>query len=159
MNRLLNLFKQPIYQDDLKRVLMYGSLNMLAFGVLAGALQFFANSYLGIGFSLLIYLIAFMIGKEIRERTFNYHILYSVLSVVFFIVGYVIYKISYYSFLTHDPILSLQFIFSSHGFKAAVLPFLNLSSYTGIYAFNNVLDILILVFCIVTAWNFPKYSK
>lgn len=159
MRKLLNLFKQPIYKDDLKNVLLYGSLNMLFFSALAGALQYFAYISLGLGFSLLIYLISYMIGKEIKERTYSYHILYSVLSVIFFIVGYIIYNVSFYSFLTHDPIVSLQYIFASGNFIDLVFPFLNFTSYSGAYVINYILDIIILIFCIMTSWKLPKLGK
>lgn len=156
MRKLRNLLKEPIYKDDLKNVLLYGALNMVLFSVLAGALQFFANVYLGIGFSLLLYLIAYMIGKEIKERTYNYHILYSVLSTVFFMVGYIIYYISLYSFVTHSLSGGFQLIFSSGGFMYIVFPYLSFKTYVGANIVYNVLDILIMVFCILTAWNLPK---
>ena len=159
MRRLRNLLKEPIYKDDLKNVLLYGSLHMVLFGVLAGALQFFANAYLGLGFSLLLYLIAYMIGKEIRDRTFNYHIVYSMLSVLFFIVGYIIYNVSFYSFVSHSPKIGLQYIFNTGYFMDIVFPFLKFKNYAGANAIYYILDIIILVFCILTAWNLPKYRK
>ena len=58
LRRIINQFKQPIYKDDLNNVLLYCFVNAVMFGVLAGALQYFANLTLGLGFSILVYFIA-----------------------------------------------------------------------------------------------------
>lgn len=159
MRRLINLFKEPIYKDDLKRVLIYGSIAMLLFGILAGALQFFANMYLGIGFGLLIYLIAYMVGKEIKERIFTYHILYSVLAVVFFLIGYIIYNISYYVFVIRDLSFAIHYVLSWGGMKYLVFGFLNFQTYVGADIIYNILDLLIMIMCILTVWRMPMYKK
>ena len=160
MRRLVNQFKEKIYKDDLKNCILYGLLNMLLFSILAGAVQFFANAYLGIGFGLLVYLIAYMIGKEVRDRIYSYHILYSILSVVFFVIGYFIYNISYYAFLTHNVLLALQTIFSANGMINIVFSFLNYRTYLiPLSALYNVLDILIIVFSIITAYRLPQSRK
>jgi hypothetical protein len=160
MRRLVNQFKEKIYKDDLKNCILYGLLNMLLFSILAGAVQFFANAYLGIGFGLLVYLIAYMIGKEVRDRIYSYHILYSILSVVFFVIGYFIYNISYYAFLTHNVLLALQTIFSANGMINIVFSFLNYRTYLiPMAALYNVLDILIIVFSIITAYRLPQSRK
>ena len=159
MRRIINLFKEPIYKDDLKQVLMYGAINMSLFGALAGALQFFANMYLGIGFGLLIYLMAYMIGKEIRDRIYTYHILYSLLAVVFFLVGYVIYNISYYFFVVRDISFAISYVLSWGGIKYLLFGFLNFETYVGIDIFYNILDILIMIFCVSTVWRMPLARK
>ena len=64
MRKLINQFKEKIYKDDLKNCILYGLLNMLLFSILAGAVQFYANTYIGIGFGLLVYLIAYMIEQD-----------------------------------------------------------------------------------------------
>ena len=99
LRRIINQFKETIYKDDLKNVLIYCFISAVLFGTLAGALQYFANLTLGLGFGILIYFIAYMIGKELRDRVFTYHILYSVLGVVFFFIGYIIYNINIGSLL------------------------------------------------------------
>ena len=153
LRRIINQFKEPIYKDDLKRVIIYCSLNAILFGVLAGALQFFANITIGIEFSLLIYLIAYMIGRELRDGVFTYHILYSVLGVVFFLIGYLFYKVSYLTFIIRDVIFSLKVIFSLDGFIGIVFPFLDIRSYLGGNLLNNILDIFVFVFSIMTIWR------
>ncbi len=159
MRRIINQFKQPIYKDDLKNVLLYCFINALLFGVLAGALQYFANITIGIGFSILVYLIAYMIGRELRDRVFTYHILYSVLGVVFFFIGYIIYNISYLTFALRDLEFSLRLMFSSNAFIGIVFPFLDIRTYYGANIFNNIIDIIIIIFSVMTLWNMSCYRK
>ena len=159
MRRLINQFKQPLYKDDLKRVLVYCFFNAVLFGALAGALQFIANITHGLGFSLLIYFIAYMIGRELRDRVFTYHILYSVLGVVFFIIGYLFYNISYMTFVIRDVFISLKLIFSPTGFIGFVFPFLDIRTYSGTNILNNILDIFIFIFSIMTIWRMSCYRK
>lgn len=159
MRRLINLFKEPIYKDDLKQALLYGSLHMVLFGILAGALQFFAQVYIGLGFSLLIYLLAYMIGKGIRDRIFTYHIWYSVIAVAFFLVGYIIYYISFYAFISHNVLFSIQYVLSWDGLRYLVFGFLNFKTYVGVNILYNILDLIILIFCILTAWRMPLSRK
>ena len=116
LRRIINQFKEPIYKDDLNNVLLYCFINSVLFGALAGALQYFANITLGLGFGILVYFIAYMIGRELRDRVFTYHILYSILGVAFFFIGYIFYNISYLTFVTRDLMISLEFVFSSNGF-------------------------------------------
>ena len=158
LRRIINQFKQPLYKDDLKSVLIYCFISAVLFGALAGALQYFANITLGLGFGILIYFIAYMIGRELRDRVFTYHILYSVLGVVFFFIGYIIYNISYVTFVTRDLIFSLELMFSNR-FLLLLFPFLDLRTYTGMNVLYNVFDIIIIVLSITTIWKMSTYRK
>ena len=132
MRRIINQFKEPIYKDDLKRAILYGFLSTLLFGTLAGALQYFANITLGLEFGILIYMIAYMIGREFRDRIYTYHILYSVLGVVFFILGYFIYHFTIVLFSFKSLSVALQFFFSNFGLSITVFKIFNLNFYLGI---------------------------
>ena len=158
LRRIINQFKESIYKDDLKNVLIYCFISAVLFGTLAGALQYFANLTLGIGFGILIYFIAYMIGKELRDRVFTYHILYSVLGIVFFFIGYIIYNISYLTFVTRDLMFSIELVFSNR-FLLLLFPFLDLKTYTGTNILYNVFDIIIIVFSISTIWKMSTYRK
>ena len=127
MRKIINQFKEPIYKDDLKRVLLYCTISALLFGTLAGALQYLAMTALQITTSIVIYLIAYMIGKELRDRVFTYHILYSVLGVLFFFLGYFTYCISYLLFIYKDISFALTYLFSYGGLINFVFGFLNFS--------------------------------
>ena len=160
LKRIINQFKEPIYKDDLKRVLLYCFLNTLLFSILAGAIQYFANITLGfLEFSILIYMIAYMIGKELKDKVFTYHILYSVLGVVFFIVGYFIYHFTIILFSFKNLSVTLQFFFSNIGLSITVFKIFNLNLYLGIGIFYNIIDILVIVFSILTVWRMSTYRK
>ena len=155
MRRLINQFKEPIYKDDLKRVLLYCGLSSVLFGALAGALQFLAFTTIGIGFSIVIYMIAFMIGKELRDKVFTYHILYSVLGVAFFFIGCYFYSVSLEMFIYKDFLGSLSF----SSFINNVFSFFNYKNYLNGNAFNCVLDLIIMIFCVMTVWKMSRFRK
>ena len=156
MRRIINLFKEPIYKDDLLNAVVYGLLHMVLFSILGGAIQFFVGVNLGVTFSIVIYMVAYMIGKGIADKISTYHILYSLLSVIFFVFGYLIYKASFYAFVTRDIMLSIKFIFSFEGVMTILLSFLNINSYSGIGIIYNIIDIIFIVFCFITAWRLPQ---
>ena len=155
MRKLLNQFKEPIYKDDLKRVLLYCGISALLFGALAGALQYLAIITLGITTYIVIYLIAYMIGKELRDRVFTYHILYSILGILFFFVGYLIYYVSYASFIYKDILFAISYVFSPSGLLYLVFGFLDFKT----DIIGSILDIIILIFCVMTIWRMSIYRK
>ena len=158
MRKLKNLLKEPIYKEDLKRVLLNGFLAMFFFSLLAGALQFVANIYLNLSFGILVYLFAFMIGKKTSESFFNYHILYSIISILFFILGYILYEITYYVFVFHNVGVVLQAIFSPNFFDFC-MTFLNPKAYGGLNTLYRILDILIFGVSLFTAYQIPNRRK
>ena len=155
MRKLLNQFKEPIYKDDLKRVLTYCGISAVLFGALAGALQYLAIITLNITTAIVIYLIAYMIGKELRDRVFTYHILYSVLGVLFFFLGYLIYYVSFASFIYKDILFALTYVFSPSGLLNLDFGFVDFKT----DIIGSILDILILIFCIMTIWRMSTYRK
>jgi hypothetical protein len=159
MRRLINLFKEPIYKDDFLKVLKFGFINMFLFSIFAGAIQFFLNAYIGIGFGLLIYLVAYMMGKSVRDNIFNYHILYPIILTIMFIFGIIIYSATYYSFFVHNVSFGISYVFSWGGLSYIVFPYLNYKTYIGIDILYNIIDILILLFSIGTIWRFLETRK
>lgn len=109
------MFKEPIYKDDLLKVIKYGLINMLLFSIFAGAIQFFFNVYLGIGFGVLIYLIAYMMGKNVKDNIFGYHILYPIILTFMFLIGLIIYSITLYSFVVHNVSFGFSYVLSLPG--------------------------------------------
>ena len=155
MRKLLNQFKETVYKDDLKRVLTYCSISAILFGVLAGALQYLAIITLNITTSIVIYIIAYMIGKELRDRVMTYHILYSILGVVFFFLGYIFYNVSYAAFIYKDIPFVLSYFFSPNGFLNLAFGFIDFKY----DPFGSILDIIIMIFCIMTVWRMSAYRK
>ncbi len=159
MRRIINQFKEPIYKDDLLNAVVYGLLHMVLFSILGGAIQFFVGVNLGVTFSIVIYMVAYMIGKGIVDKIYTYHIVYSLLSVVLFVFGYLIYKASFYAFVTRDILLSIKFIFSFEGVINLLFSFLNFNLSDGIGIIYNIIDILIIAYCFITAWKLPQRRK
>ena len=155
MRKLLNQFKETVYKEDLKRVLTYCSISAILFGVLAGALQYLAIITFNITTSIVIYLIAYMIGKELRDRVMTYHILYSILGVVFFFLGYIFYNVSYAAFIYKDIPFVLSYILSPNGFLNLAFGFVDFKY----DVFGSILDIIIMIFCIMTVWRMSTYRK
>lgn len=159
MRRIINMFKEPIYKDDLLKVLKYGFLNMLVFSIFAGAIQFFLNVYVGISFGLLIYLIAYMMGKTVKDNIFSYHILYPIILTVMFLIGIIIYSITLYSFVVHNVSFGIRYVLSWPGLCYIVFPYLNIKTYIGIDILYNIIDLLIVAFSIGTIWRFLEMRK
>lgn len=154
MRVLLNRFKEPIYKDDLINVLLYGLLNSIVFSMLSGAVQFFLNVYLRLEFGILVYLIAYMIGKITSAKVFNKHILYSIILELFFILGLFVYSVTWYSFVFHDVLFGFLYVFSGTGIINAVFPYLNIYTYQGINILYNIIDLAIVICSMITIWRF-----
>ena len=81
-----NNWKEPIYKDDLKNVILNGIVFSILGGVLAGTLDFLMVLLnLSISFGLII--LTYMVGVRIRKSYYTYHILYPVLGILFLTLG------------------------------------------------------------------------
>lgn len=149
---LKNQLKEPIYKDDLKRVLLNGLLFTVLFSLLAGALQFFTETYLHLSMAIFIFLIAFMVGKKISESYFTFHIIYPCFAVLCFLIGYALYNFTKIFFIFRDFKIAADLFFSSVGLNY-MFGFFNIATYTGINALYNIIDILIFVGSIITVWQ------
>ncbi len=82
-------FKQQMYKEDLVPVIKQGIFVAFVGGLLIGAINLLAL-YLG-GISIvwmLCILMAFYLAKRIKSAYIEYHIWYSIISVIFFIIGF-----------------------------------------------------------------------
>ncbi len=145
--------KEPIYKDDLKRVLINGSIYALLIGVLSGALQFLAETYMHLSFGIFVLIIAYMVARKIKESFFTFHLSYPLFAVLFFLLGFICYNFTKILFVFRDLSLTLKFFFSLNGLNY-IFPFLNIFNYQGIYILNNLIDLIIFISAIVMAWQF-----
>lgn len=152
-----NMWKEPIYKEDLPRILGYGFLVMIAFSILGGALQFVCANYLGFTFSIFVYLIGYMVGKTISKYMPSFHILYPFVGVLYFIIGYILYNVAFYSFLTHEIPLVLKEIFSSN-FLNYCFTFFNPSAYASDIV-SVLFDLFIFIIGAITAYQIPYRRK
>ncbi|MBM7453649.1 hypothetical protein JN09_000981 [Acholeplasma morum] len=88
MKHFLYELKQPLIKSDLKRFLVEGILSSIIFGAFIGALDFYLTVYFQSILSIFTFLIFYYFLSNRLFRSFNqYHIIYSILSVVFLLIG------------------------------------------------------------------------
>lgn len=88
MKHFLYELKQPLIKSDLKRFLVEGILSSIIFGAFIGALDFYLTVYFQSILSIFTFLIFYYFLSNRLFRSFHqYHIIYSILSVVFLLIG------------------------------------------------------------------------
>ena len=152
---LQNKFKQPLYKDDLLNVLKNGLLTAVLYGILMGALQYLFGVLSGFYFSIFIYGIAFFIVKKVKNSYYNYHILYPLLGVIFFLIGYIFYGATQYIFVIRELGFSFQALIMQ---VFQIIRLFDLTIYISfdMDAFNYLLDLLIFIFCVVYTYRNSK---
>lgn len=81
-----NNWKEAIYKDDLKSVILNGIIFSILGGILAGALDYLTNM-LNVPISFGLIIIVLMVSSRIKKSFYTYHILYPVLGIVFLTLG------------------------------------------------------------------------
>ena len=147
-----NNLKEPIYKDDLKRVLLNGILYAVLFGVLAGALQFFSEVYIGLTMGVFVFAIGYMIAKKINESFFTFHVWYPIISVLLFLLAFVIYNFTKLFFLLRNLHLAIQIFFSLSGLNY-MFGFLNIFNYQNVDILYNIIDLIIFISSVGCAWQ------
>ncbi len=85
-------WNKQIYKNDLITVIVFGLATAILGGILAGFLDAFILSIssdlgLGLNISFSILVLALLVGFAVKKGYESYHILYSVLALVFFFIG------------------------------------------------------------------------
>lgn len=88
-------WQQPIYKNDLLMVLLNGFLACLLGGILGGLLDYLFGIILNLPLSFSLILFSFMIGTRMNKGYYTYHILYSVLSIVFMLLAILFSNMTY----------------------------------------------------------------
>lgn len=82
-------FKQPLYKEDLMPVLKQGIFVAFIGGLLIGALNLLITYLAEASFVwILSFIMAYFLAKRIRNAYVQYHIWYSVIAVIGFIIGF-----------------------------------------------------------------------
>lgn len=88
MKRLFNELKEPIAKKEFGKFILEGLLISFLFATMLGVLRFFVYFTKFDFLSLFVFLIYYIfLTKRLRESFNIYHILYSILAVVFLIIG------------------------------------------------------------------------
>lgn len=135
-----NNWKEPIYKNDLKMVLIFGITAMILGGIVTGLFDglLYSTFDLGISFSLLLN--SLIIGFSVKKGYYSYHILYPVLALGFFLTALFFSFLAYYvgifgiqnmgTFLT-TPAFYLDFIKQPVRYIIAII-----NGITGKYSFD-----------------------
>lgn len=155
-------FKQPLYKEDLMPVIKQGIFVTLIGGLLIGSIDLFiiyaTQGWTWIRTFWVIF--AMLLARRIKRSYFEYHIWYSVLSVVFFILGFylinivseigvlIIYNIT-------DPMMYLS-ILNPLPYFSVIFPFGTLLFGSAASILQAILDVLFFVIAIFCAYRYSK---
>ncbi len=152
-------WQQPLFKHDLITVVVFGIIAMILGGILTGLIDALVLSIgMRIRFSLLLN--SLIVGYTVKKCYANYHILYPVLALVFFLFSlfftYLGYNFgvlglnadafeivftspsTYYSFIV-GPIISLINVFKAFDFFNFLFAILNIIFYVlGFYAVYRI---------------------
>lgn len=90
-----NNWREPIFKNDLKNVILNGIVFAILGGILAGALDYLFD-YINVEIHFGLVILTLVIGYRVYKSYFNYHILYPVLTIPFMIFGLFISFFTYW---------------------------------------------------------------
>lgn len=152
----LNQFKEPIHKSDIMPVIRQGIFMSFVGGLLIGSIQMLF--FYMFDFSLLwlmMFVFAYLLAKRIRTAYMEYHIVFSILSVFFFVLGFFIFNSTFYiglfSLTMKLEIQQILYIMN----PAIAFQFLNpFSGY--FFDVSNLLDV---IFFLIGGFYAYRYSK
>lgn len=152
LRRLKNQFKEPIYKDDLKYVIINGLISMLLFGLICGFIDVTMSIIFNVNgnsITFAIFLLPYLIGRKIRKSLYNYHILYSILTFVFILISVYFYQLCYtqvtlYHYLNMTSLGSFKMyttLFKQTYFPSKILSFLRVKDFS--IVFWSIIEIIL----------------
>lgn len=123
MKRLLHELKEPLAKKELGKFILEGLLASILFATMLGVLEFFVSLTKFSILSLFVFIIYYTFLIRRLRQSFNfYHIIYSILAVVFLILGdYIIgvsglairqlYLTGKFSLAVFNPVYNFTFLF------------------------------------------------
>lgn len=92
----MNAFKKPIHRDDLLPVIQSGIFIALISGLLTGAIKLMVEEAFGISLQLFfLVILAFYTARRIKNNYNTYHIIYSIITVVSFVLAFYLMNSTY----------------------------------------------------------------
>lgn len=149
-------WKQPIHREDLMPVLRSGIFMSFTAGLIVGLLDMIFINYLQFTLTWLFLLIAsHMIAKRIASSYQKYHILYSMISMFFFLLTYYIMSVT-----SNTGLLFVNRIPVSPYIGVLLRPWVYLMFLNPLTPFfftvDNLLQIVFFIIGIVYAYRFSK---
>ncbi len=154
--KLFDQLKLPIRKDDLMPVIRQGIFMSFTGGLLIGALHAFFSFQFGFTLTwLMLFILAHLTASRIKRSYSEYHILYSILSVFFFLLAYYLMSIT----------LNLGVLFLYDALVVSfILQVLNPLQYFNFFnpfsgQFFSVDNMLELLFFLIGTYYAYRYSK
>ncbi|MBE0701111.1 MAG: hypothetical protein IH571_05445 [Acholeplasmataceae bacterium] len=95
---LKTALKKPLHKEDLWPVVRQGIFLSITAGLLIGAVTLFTSQMFSFSLYWLLFLIfGQIIGRRIKQSYVDYHILFSLLTVFFWVFGVYIMYVTYYA--------------------------------------------------------------
>lgn len=91
-----NNWRQPIYKKDVIIVIIFGLTAAILGGILTGLIDATLADKFGIGISFSLLLNSLIIGFSVKKGYEEYHILYPVLALGFFVLALIISQFTFY---------------------------------------------------------------
>lgn len=157
-----NNWREPIYENDVKTVIIFGFTAAILGGILTGLIDATLYNVLGLGISFFLLFNSLIIGYSVKKGYERYHILYPVLALGFMIVSIFFSYLSYYVGVA--GIEQIGTILSSPTFylELVILPFKYLrvmiisNNFNAIYFVNLILNIVFFVLAFVAVYRIAK---
>ena len=152
----MQAFNQPVNKKDVLPVLRSGFFMSITGGLIIGALHLLFMYYLDFSLSWLFLLIlAHLIARRILQSYQHYHILFSIISVLFYIFAYYLMNLTMMM-----GIYFISDVFSMEIVRYLINPllyfrFLNPLA-SGFFTTSNILDVVFFIVGIVYSYRFSK---
>jgi len=154
--KLIDDLKQPIHKGDLLPVIRQGFFMSFTGGLIIGAIQLLMVFMMQFTLTwIFLFLLAMMTSKRIKSAYTLYHVLFSILSIVFFVLAY--YFMSLTSYIGLNFIMGYTEISPYISLLNPILYFQFLNPFNGY--FFGVENILQVVFFVIGAVYAYRYSK
>ena len=154
--KLSEMFRQPINKDDIMPVIRQGIFMSIVGGLLIGSIQLLFYYLFDFSFLwLMLIVFAHLLAKRVRNAYQQYHLLYSIISLFFFIFGYYLFNVSFYiGLFSLQTTLSLDQILYMMN---PLLTFQFLNPFTSyFFGVNNLLDV---IFFLIGSFYAFRYAK
>lgn len=150
-------FSKPIHKSDLLQVIKQTIFMAIIGGLLIGSLQLLLAYQFNISLTwLMLIILASITAKRIKQAAYEPHMIYSILSVLSFLLGYYLMNVVSGVGLLYLFTNNIDFTIVSQLLNPkAYFNFLNPFS-TQFFKVNNIIDI---VFFIIGVYYAYKYSK
>ncbi len=153
--KLKNNFKEEIHKEDIKSVLTNGLITMLLYSTLLGLINIALILIFEFQLTFLIFILGIFLAKRIKESYINYHILYPIISVIFLLIGLLLFNcVSVFAY--NQTFTWFYFIESC---KIGVIDTLN--TFNPIYYISNfnvyeLLYLFVIIYTIISTYRSSK---